>query len=78
MPRRKPPRGRRGPPPVEYPKLLCIGGPRDGELLSELDLPLGSVMRGDGAGGFTLRRDQYVRVTRPEGGVWLWQETPES
>lgn len=57
-----------------YPKLLCIGGPRDGEILSELDLPLGSVMQGDGSGGFTVRRDQYVRVTRPEGDVWLWQE----
>lgn len=63
-----------GPPARPAPKYLCLGGPKDGELLSIIDLPSGALLEPDGAGGLHIRRDHYVRVTRPEGDVWVWQE----
>jgi hypothetical protein len=68
IPRRKKPRSP-SPPPVVYPKLLCIGGPRDGEIVSALDLPIGAVITAD-----AVRRDQYVKAEREGWEVWLWQE----
>jgi hypothetical protein len=58
------------PPPVEYPKLLCIGGPRDGEVISVLDLPMGATITRD-----QVRREEYVKGECDGRAVCLRQET---
>jgi hypothetical protein len=74
MPRKKKPRDRRAVPPRIYPKLGCVGGPRDGEIVSALDLPMGAEITPDAAGTMTVRRDLYVKALNDGGDVWLWQE----
>lgn len=67
---------RRGPPPVIYPKLPCVGGPRDGEVVSQLDLPWeGGMIRR----GFDLRWTQgnYVRGEWKGVDSWIWQEVSD-
>jgi hypothetical protein len=57
------------------PKFRCIGGPKDGELLSVLDLPMRAVIEPDGAGGMRVRRDHYVYGAERAGErVWEWRE----
>ncbi|HEY2379173.1 MAG TPA: hypothetical protein VGH98_24545 [Gemmatimonadaceae bacterium] len=46
--------------PVGHPKLPCIGGPKDGEMLAVRDLPMSGVIGPDGAGGMHVRCDRYV------------------
>ena len=66
----KRPRDRRGPPAVVYPKRLCVGGPRDGETLSILDLPMMATV----TPGRIARREHYIRATRDGVEIWLWRE----
>lgn len=70
----KNPRDRRGLPPVAHPTLPCIGGPKDGEMLSVCDLPMAGLIGPDGAGGMHVRCDRYVRTEREGKDVWVWRE----
>lgn len=65
---------RRSVPPVTYPKLPCIGGPLDGRVVSELDLPLGAAVKIRTPTHW--RYDAYVRARQNGRDVWVWTEVP--